>query len=165
MVCFVTENIKCTLIHKRNALSSFQHNSEAGGQQKLLTPSIFSLFLYLRETSLTRIAKLQTLHTLYIALFPVTASLIISVPLPLLIYHTDLLHHVIILIFSSRADSCRLVYIQRMVPWYDENARWRSITELQKTARTASRHKQKHPGFIFFFFFIGQITFLSCLKN
>lgn len=153
MVCFVTESIKCTLMYKKNAPSSFQHNSEAGGQQELLTPSIFFLFLYLRETNLTRTAKLQILHTVYIALFPVTASLIISLPLPLLIYHTDLLHHVIILIFSSRGDSCRLVYIHRMVPCYNENTRCTSIREQQKTARTPSRPKQTHPGFFFFFFY------------
>lgn len=49
MVCFVTESIKCTLMYERDALSSFQHKQEAGGQQELLIPSIFFLFLYLRE--------------------------------------------------------------------------------------------------------------------
>jgi len=94
MACFLKESIKCTLMYKRNAPSSFQQNSEAGGQQELLTPSIFSLFLYLRQTNLTHTAKLQILYTVCIALFPITASHIISLPFPLLIYRTDLLRHV-----------------------------------------------------------------------
>lgn len=163
MVWFVSESIKCTLMYKRNAPSSFQHNSEPGGKKELLTSSIFLLFLYLRETNLTCTAKFQIVHSVYIVLFPVSASLIISLPLPLLIYHTDLLRHVIILIFGSRGDSCRLVNIHRMVPWYNENTRWTSIREQQKPAQIPSRPKWKHPDFIFvwfwFFFLIGQVIF------
>lgn len=86
MVCFVTESIKCILMYRTNVPSSFQHNSEAGGQQGLPTPSIFSSS-YILENK--RTAKLQNLiYTVYIVLFPVTASLINSSLLPLPVYHT-----------------------------------------------------------------------------
>lgn len=58
MVCFVTESIKCILMYRTNVPSSFQHNSEAGGQQGLPTLSIFSSF-YILENK--RTAKLQNL--------------------------------------------------------------------------------------------------------
>lgn len=102
-------------MYKRNVPLSVPHNSEAGGQQELLTPSIILLFLYLRETTLTRAASYK-FYGRSGEPFPVTAGLVISLPLPLLVYHTDLLHHVIMLIFSSRGGSCLLVCVQRTVP-------------------------------------------------
>lgn len=111
MVCFVTESIKCILMYRTNVPSSFQHNSEAGGQQGLPTLSIFSSF-YILENK--RTAKLQNLiYTQFIWFYflSLLASSILFTPSTCVSH--SLLHYIIILIFNYRGDGYLIVYIHR----------------------------------------------------